>query len=222
MKLLLYLILLTLGVGCVEGNGQSEREVSASSQPLSVRVSQVNGSSVSRSLNYVGVVEAQRSASLSFSVAGRVERLFFEEGQRIKVGDVVATLNAKELSELYSAAQAKLLQAQDAMLRLQKLYDSNTLAPIKYVEVQTALREAESMEAVAKKRLEDATLRSTIAGVVAQKSVNEGENVAPHQSVLSVVSIDNEVSVKISVGEDVISKIEVGMPLEVEVDQLGG
>lgn len=88
---------------------------------------------------------------MSFAVAGTVKMTYAEEGQRVSKGELLARLDTVNLSSAYYAAKAQLSQAEDAMRRVQKLYDSQSIPEIKYIDVQTQLEKARSMEAIARK-----------------------------------------------------------------------
>ena len=115
---------------------------------------------------YVGVVEEERASVISFLVAGVVDAMYAVEGQHVGKGALLAELNTSNLTSTYIAAKAQLSQAEDAMQRIQMMYDSKSVAEIKYVEVQTQLEKARSMEAIAKKNLTDSRLTAPFSGVI--------------------------------------------------------
>lgn len=155
---------------------------------------------------YVGVVEEERTSVISFPVAGIVDAMYAVEGQHINKGALLAELDTSNLASAYVAAKAQLTQAEDAMRRVQMMYDSKSVAEIKYVEVQTQLEKARSMEAIAKKNLTDSRLKAPFSGVIGKKSVESGENVLPNQPVYTLLKID-DVKVKVAIPEKEIRTI---------------
>ena len=150
---------------------------------------------------YVGVVEEERSSAMSFAVAGTVKMTYAEEGQRVSKGELLARLDTVNLSSAYYAAKAQLSQAEDAMRRVQKLYDSQSIPEIKYIDVQTQLEKARSMEAIARKNLADSRLVAPFSGVIGNKSAESGENVLPNQPVYTLLKIE-DVKIKVAVPEN--------------------
>ena len=144
---------------------------------------------------YVGVVEEERSSAMSFAVAGTVSK-----------GELLARLDTVNLSSAYYAAKAQLSQAEDAMRRVQKLYDSQSIPEIKYIDVQTQLEKARSMEAIARKNLADSRLVAPFSGVIGNKSAESGENVLPNQPVYTLLKIE-DVKIKVAVPEKEIADI---------------
>lgn len=86
---------------------------------------------------YVGAIEEESSAALSFPVAGTVARTFADEGRRVGKGHLLAELDPTSARRTFEAAEAALNQAKDACARLKQLYDAESLPEIKWVEAQT-------------------------------------------------------------------------------------
>ncbi len=169
---------------------------------------------------YIGIVEEDLSVSVSFPVKGNIEKIYVNEGQPVKKGELLAELNSYSLTNLHSAALSSLRQAEDAKRRLQSLYDKNSLPEIKYIEMQTKLEQARSAEAIARKNLEDSRIYAPFSGIIGQKMADAGENTLPNQAVLTVLQID-KVNIKIAVPERDINTINIGQQATVRVSAAG-
>ena len=89
------------------------------------------------------------------------------------------------------------------------------------VEVQSKLQQAQSMEAVAKKNLADCKLYAPFDGVIAEKSLEEGQNVVPGVQVMKLVS-GERLKVRISVPETEIAHVEKGQKAVINAPVLNG
>ena len=207
-------IFIITGCSSTNNNTDTKREIS-------VKTTTAYASPASFSNDYVGVTEEESSALLSFPVQGKIERLFVSEGQQVSEGKVLAELSSENLQSTYQAARASLSQAEDAMKRLQMLYDNQSLPEMKYVEAQSKLEQAQAMEQVARKNLEESRLKAPFSGVIGTKSVEEGENILPNQPIFSLLKT-NTVKIKIAVPENEIAKIHTGENAIVTVAALGG
>ncbi|MDR0843602.1 MAG: biotin/lipoyl-binding protein, partial [Tannerella sp.] len=118
---------------------------------------------------YVGTMEESVAVSLAFSSMGTVEQVFVSEGQRVRKGQLLATLNTATAENSYQMMLSKQQQAQDAYDRLVKVHDNGSLSEIKFVEVETGLQQAKSMTAVAKKNLDDCRMYAPRDGVIAAR-----------------------------------------------------
>lgn len=128
---------------------------------------------------YVGTIEEETSAALSFPVAGTLARTYADEGQRVQQGQLLAELDPTSARQTFDAAQAALDQAKDACARLKQLYDAESLPEIKWVEAQTRLRQAESAYGIARKNLDDCKLYAPFTGVIGKRQAAAGETVLP-------------------------------------------
>ncbi|HNU37673.1 MAG TPA: efflux RND transporter periplasmic adaptor subunit [Macellibacteroides fermentans] len=169
--------------------------------------------------SYVGTIEESQASSLSFSVAGNVEKVLVSEGQMVSKGQLLATLDQRVLLNSYQAANAARVQAQDAFDRLHSLYEKGSLPEIKYVEIESKLEQAQAMEQIAAKNLKDCNLYAPFTGVIAQRFAETGVNVLPGAPVFKLSKIE-EVDVKVSIPENKIAAIQLGQPVRIRVAAL--
>ena len=174
---------------------------------IPVKVVEITGSSLVDGQNYVGTVEEMSASSLSFQVMGNVQEILVREGQKVHKGQLLALLNRATLQDTYDASRASLVQAQDAYDRMKTLYENKSLPEIKWVEVQNKLQQAQSMESIARKNLEDASLYAPFDGVIGKRNVEAGENVQPGKPVFTLLDVGT-VNIKIAVPEKEIPFID--------------
>lgn len=200
---------------------QGKDDGAASLQPVRVKTVTVGTESVMPADCYSGTVEEENGTVLSFSTAGIVQNLYVRLGQRVAAGQLLATLDSTSSRSSHQAALAALSQAEDAYGRMKELHDRGSLPDIKWVEVQSQVEQARSVEQIARKALQDCRLYAPFAGVIAEKNVETGQNVAPGIPVLRLVSTSN-LKVKIAVPEAEISMMSMGQTATMTVPALGG
>ncbi|MDR2292294.1 MAG: efflux RND transporter periplasmic adaptor subunit [Prevotellaceae bacterium] len=179
----------------------------AHKKTVSVKTVEIKSANEISSRNYVGVVEEESSSALSFSISGNVINVYVAEGQKASKGMLLAQVSAENLQSSYDAAQATLKQAEDAMARMQMLYDSQSLPEIKYIEAKTKLEQAKSAARIAEKNISDTKLYAPFEGIIAKRLIDIGENVIPGKPVFTLLKI-NSVKIKFSVSENEISNID--------------
>lgn len=209
-----------LGAVLLLAAGCSSSGNSATSGPLRVGTLVVEPRTDINAGIYVGVIEEENSAALSFPVAGTVMRLNGEEGSRVRRGELLAELDPTSARQTWEAARAALEQARDASERLRQLYEAKSLPEIQWIETQTRLRQAESAFAIAEKNLNDCKLYAPFDGVIGQKRAEVGETALPAVPVLTLLGIDR-VKVRFSVPEQEIAHISRGSRVQVTVPALG-
>lgn len=218
MKLVAYTGILLSALIWISCSGKKDENQAIRAVP--VKVVKVSESSYMNSRNYVGTVEAVSSSSLSFEVMGNVSKVFVTEGENVQKGKLLATLDKATLQNSYNASLASLKEAQDAYNRMKSLYDNGSLPEMKWVEVQSKLQQAVSMEQISRKGLKDAGLYAPFSGVISSKSIEPGMNVMPGIEVMQLADIST-VNIKIAVPEKEISHVNKGQQAEVRVGALG-
>ncbi len=158
---------------------------------------------------YSGTVEEESGSAVSFSAAGTIRSLSVAEGQSVKKGQLIGTLDDSSLRSAYEIANATLDQAKDAYKRMKFLHDSNSLPDIKWVEVQSKLSQAENAAKIARIALDDAKLYAPVSGTVSEKMASVGQTVAPGMPVVEIVDI-RSVKVGIAIPENEIASFADG------------
>lgn len=214
-RVLVVAAIIILSGGCT--NNRQAKQI-ARDYPVRVTTTGCNGNN--GELHYIGTVEAESSVSVSFPIGGTIEQMYASTGQRVTKGKLLACLNGSAVEAGYNAAKALREQAEDAMQRTQMMYDSQSIAEIKYIDVVTQLEKAKSMEKIAKKSLDDNRLYAPIDGIIGQKMAETGENVIPNQSVYTIYQIEQRVCVNIAVPEKEIGIVECGQSAECSIAAL--
>lgn len=205
-----YLILFTIIFTACTDNVNKER------QPRNVRVKTitVDTDGVTSDNNYSGTVEETSGTVVSFSTPGTIKTLNVEEGDNVKKGQLIGTLDDGTLKNSYEIALSTLNQAKDAYRRMKILHDANSLPEIKWVDVESKLRQAESAAEIARIALDNAKLYAPVSGIITDKTAAVGQNVAPGIPIVKIIDI-NKVKVAISVPENEIGTFATGNTAEI-------
>jgi RND family efflux transporter MFP subunit len=186
---------------------------------IPVEIMKVKFSHIQPQQNYVGTIEETFSSSLSFQVPGYVSSIHIREGEKVNKGDLIACLDKTTLKNSYDAALSTLKQAEDAYRRMKALYDNKSLPEIKWIEIQTSLQQAKSMESIARKKLEDCCLYAPFSGIIAKRNIETGTNVMPGMPTFKLVTIDN-IKTKVAIPEKEITHIQIGQTAAISVSAL--
>ena len=194
-----------LAAGCTKKNKYSH----LADKPLPVAIEVVGESSKMVADTYVGEIRPAVDISLVFPLGGRLTGIYVKSGDKVKEGQVIATIDDTQAKALLESAEAMLNQAEDGYRRLKPVHDKGGLSDVKWVEMETNLEKARSMSLSARKRYEDCTLRAAQAGVVDIKSVDVGQHLAPNQRIGSLMDMSGYV-VSFTVPESEIGRIKTG------------
>ena len=184
-------------------------------KPVRVEVSVPVSSVADASRVYSGTVESGSTTPVSFSVPGTISHVYVAEGQRVAKGQIIARVKSGSLENANNIAQATLEEATDAYGRMKKLHDAGALPEIKWVAVQSELKQASNAAEIAARELSDATIYSPVSGAVSRKLADVGQNVMPGIPVVTIVSLD-DINISIPVPENEIGMVDVGDAVTVE------
>jgi len=183
----------------------------------SVSVEQMNSKKMSSKLNYVGVTEAQNDIELISETAGKVEKVFVENGSRVSTYSIIAQIDDKILQANYKLAEAALDKANLDLTRFENLMKEGNLSANDLENSRIAQKNAEAQFVLAKKYLSNASIQSPINGIIVSRYVNVGSTVSPGTSIANIVDI-SKLKIKISIPEKDISKIKIGQIASVTFD----
>ena len=200
---------------------QGDVEKPKANEPVKVKAVVVKDDAYVNLMRYSGTVEEENGTSLSFAVAGTIKTMNVRLGQHVSAGQLIATLDPTSMQNSHKVAHAALEQAEDASRRMKELHDKGSLPDMNWVEVQSKLEQARSMEQIARRNLDDCRLRAPFSGIIAEKSMEAGENVAPGMPVARLVTASSLV-VRISVPEAEMRSVRTGQKADVAVTAIGG
>ena len=213
------LMLSSLFVGC----GKKQQETNAI-EPVRVKemiVGTGDNQTLSSGYNYSGTVEEENGAFLSFTVGGVITQLKVKVGDRVRKGQLIATVDPTTIRASYDMAHATRMQAEDAFKRMKQLHDKGSLPEMKWVEAQSQLQQAIASENIAAKSLGDCNLYAPHDGVISDKNAEVGQNAAPGVPIVKLVTT-KVLNVKISVPESEMAAIHVRQRARIAVQALDG
>lgn len=133
-----------------------------------------------------GVVEAVRQATLTAQVAGRVLELRADAGQRVRGGELLVRLDAREASGADQAARAQAAQAAASYERAKSLRAKGFVSQAALDQAEAAWKTAQGAAGSAAAGASHAAIAAPMAGVVGQRLVELGELAQPGRPLLTV------------------------------------
>lgn len=206
--------------------GSGEAPPQESRPVLVVRPAPANGAGAS----LTGEIRAREESQLSFQVGGKLVGRRVDVGDRVKRGDVLATLDPGDLQARARAAQAQLSaaqaelararadQARFATLAKQQLVSrsnmdaQNAAATAAQSQVNAARAELE----VARNQAGYSRLLASADGVIAARHAEAGQVVGAGQAVFTLAA-DGPREVVFAVSEGQVGTLEPGQPVQVEL-----
>ncbi len=201
-------------------------------------VSRVSPSQANAVLTASGYVVAQRKASIASKATGRLVYLGYEEGDRVKKGQIIARIESADVEAALTQAKASLeiskadrSDAEQTLARANKLFERQLIsqaeldaAQARYNRVIATISSAEAAIKAADVQLENTIIRAPFDGTILMKNADVGEVVSPFaagaSSRVAVVTIADMTSLEVEadVSESNIEKITPNQPCEITLD----
>lgn len=205
--------------------GRSAASASAAAAPseggVAVEAVRVKIDTVIEDIRAVGTLRPNEAVTVVSEIAGRVERIGFREGQAVAVGEVLIELDASILRAELAKARSDLTLARANHERAKALATRGMSTQRALDEARAALQAAEAGEALAQARLQKATIKAPLSGVVGLRAVSVGAYVTPGERIVELADVD-PVKVDFRVQELALSELRRGQPIRVTVDALPG
>ena len=182
MKRTILAAALLMAAGC------SSPEKARTVDPLRVATVVAAPSADAGAAIYVGTIEEEASASLSFPVPGTVARTFADEGQRVRQGQLLAELDPRDIQLQVSADRSAYEEARSQLQRMQRLLEHEAVSQQEFEASRTRYAQARSAYDNSLDMLKETKLRAPFASVVERKYVDNYERVQAGQTIVRVVN----------------------------------
>ncbi len=202
------LILATLLIALITGCGSKDKSADSKSsenkgpKPTLVTVAQVKDSAIEITESAVGSIEGLIDPTIATEVAARVVKVHVSPGQRVKKGELIATLDAVDFALQRNEAQAEVARIQALLNNQTKIVARSQALVNKNFISQNAVDTDLAQQNVLKEQLAGARARidsinhsssktkiySPTDGVVEKKIVDTGEFVKVGDPLLQIIS----------------------------------
>jgi RND family efflux transporter MFP subunit len=178
-----------------------------------------------------GTVKAVNYAVIKARVAGELKAVLAREGDAVKAGDVLARIDPTEYQQRWQQAAETASAAKAQMDIAQRAWDNNKAlveqgfiskaamdnSVASYQGAVASHKAAIAGADVARKALDDATLRAPFAGIVSGRAAQVGERVGIDAKIMELVDLSQlEVEVPLSPSESM--DVRVGQVASLQVE----
>jgi membrane fusion protein, multidrug efflux system len=178
----------------------------AAPPPAAVSVAQVAQKAITEWDEFSGRVEAVERVEIRPRVSGTIDRIHFDEGQLVRKGDLLFTIDPRpyqaalaQAQATQAGAQARMVLAKTEVERARRLIDQHAIAQTELdtregatLEANAALLAAQAAVQTARLNLQYTAITAPVAGRVSRAEITVGNLVGPGGSgppLTSVVSV---------------------------------
>jgi RND family efflux transporter MFP subunit len=242
---LLSLVFGLSGLSCQRDSGAARLPANtpASSQPApaakapeAAAPTEATGAGKDKSPFLSGTTEAHRRSILTPKVSSTVTRVHVREGDVVKSGQPLVTLDTRDFvlrtQQAEAARDGAKVQMDAAKIdwdRIKGLLADKAVPQAqfdgidaRYKGTLAGLRSAETAVAMAQKALRDSVIRAPFDGIIVKRMVNEGEyaSLMPATPLVSIEEI-NPIDLRIQVPANDMGTVKAGVPVHVRLPATG-
>lgn len=228
--------LTTLLVGC-QPKSEAEQTTKA---PIEIELAPADivlaeSRTLSPSTAVSGSLQAVRSTSVQPQGAATVLSVLAEDGDRVRRGEPLVTLNTQDSQSRLAQAEANLAGANAQLIlarsvrdRNAQLYNKGFVSQMEYERSaadasaqQESVKAQQAMVAISRKAVSDAVIRAPLDGVVSSRRVEPGQTVSPGQSLMEIID-PSLLELKATAPAQAQSMLHVGQQVVFSVQGLEG
>ena len=172
-------------------------------------------------LTAVGSLEAVQGVIVTAELSGKVERIGFEPGTKVKTGELLVQQDISAENAQLRAAEAGLTLAKIDLDRKSKLLAQKTISRSEYDNAEAQFKEAAAQADTIRAAVKKKTIRAPFDGRLGIRLVNMGQVLKEGDAIVSLQLID-PIFVNFSLPQQQLAQVESGLTVQVTTDALPG
>ncbi len=197
--------------GCTKKEAVAVR---TSDQVQPVEVTAVTRQDLAETLNLVGSVAANESATIRPEIAGLVRTIHFEEGQAVQKGQLLVKIDDAELRAQFAQSEARFQLAELNLKRAERLGESQSNSVADVDRARSEFASAKSELELIRVRLERSEVRAPFDGVLGARTLSPGDYVTS-QSIITSIDDLSRLKIDFQVPERFTGKVKPGTTFKV-------
>lgn len=222
MKNIITILITTAAVTSCHQN-KSPRPVLSSTDTIPVKTISLNKQASQQTIYASGQFTTDDETVLSFKNGGVISRIYVQEGDAVKKGQLIASLHPVEINAQVEQSSLSVQKAERDYNRAQNLYKDSVATLEQMQNAKTALDVARQQQNAARFNQGYTEIRAAAAGFVLRKYANEGQVAGPGTPIVMVNGAGKgNWLLKAGVSDQQWAAIQVGDKATVQTDALPG
>jgi len=184
-----------------------------------VKIDTIRPEDLSRFVEIQSVVEADDAVMASSETGGRITKMSVREGQNVRKGQLIASVDMESVNKQISELQTALTLAEDVFQRQSKLWEQNIGSEIQYLQAKNNKERIEKSMETARFQLTKANVYAPISGVVDMSMKEAGEVAGPGEPIVKIMNT-YKVKVIANVPERYLPVVKRGQKVDVHFPAL--
>lgn len=157
-----------------------------------------------------GLVGYLRETVLSFKVPGVIARIAVDEGDTVRAGQVLASLNLTEYAANASESEATLRTAESQLVRARTLFEKGLVAQARLDDAQLAVDRARAAQQASGFNRAQGVIVAAKSGVILRRTAEPNQNIGAGQPVLMLGETGSGLIVRTGVSAAEAARIRIG------------
>lgn len=209
-----------LGLGAC-GNHKTEQNAVNNQDTIPVKVMALKVEDASRSIAASGQFTTNDETFLSFKNGGIINKILVKEGDAVRSGQLLATVNQTEISAQVQQVNLSYQKAERDYNRASKLYQDSVATLEQMQNAKTALQVAKQQLNAVKFNQNYSEIRATSNGYVLKKMANDGQVVGPGTPILQINGANQSKWIlKVGLSDEQWAALKIGDNASVTTDAL--
>jgi len=196
-----------------ETKNQDEPEVA-----IPVKTATIRSVEMAIPIRISGTVSPVQESRLSFKTGGIIKSIRVNEGDRVKAGSVLATLNLAEIQAQVLQARVGVEKSQRDFNRASALYRDTVGTLERLQNAATALEMSKANLVMSEHNLKYSTITAPTDGIILQKFVEENELATPGTPVLYFAASNKQWILKVGLTDKDVVRVQPGDPANISLD----
>ncbi len=158
-------------------------------------------------------VDANKKAEIAFRVSGKVAKLLVKEGDRVKKGDLIATLDPTEFQLKVNNKKALFTRAGKDYKRGKELVEEGNISRVDFDRIEANYQTSQSDFKLAKQQLAYTKLKAPFDGTIARRHIQSFEEIQSKQSIVTLN--DNQI---LEVKFDIPERLLLGLKIKEQAE----
>lgn len=189
--------------------------------PVAIEVARAEAVTLADEVQAVGSLKSSQGVMLRPEVSGRIARLDFGDGQRVRRGQLLVQLDDTLQRAQLQQAEAQASIARTNLQRSRELLAQSFVSQSAVDQNAAALQVAEAQVALAQAQLARMKVVAPFEGTAGLKLVDVGDYVKDGADIVNIENLSS-LTVQFALPERYIDRLRVGQAVEVAVDALPG
>lgn len=211
LPFIIVIALMTALLAYLNWPGQQQKAPKVA-KPTTVVVNEVKHAAFRDVIEAIGTARANEAVTVYPRYSGLVETVYFNDGERVKKGQVLATLHSEQEQAEVKELSANLAEAQSQLQRLLNLHNTNATSQSLLEQQQAKTKALNARLEKARAKLAELDIRASFDGILGLRLISPGAFVSTSDQITTLDDV-SVIKVDFTVPERDLTTLAIGQTL---------